>query len=150
MLLNSRITGRMMITLRSYRDEDYLDLRTTLQEARMFDEVRDNLNNLHTKITTDPSSVIVAAEGDKVVGNVYTMYDGVFAFIFRLAVLESYRKQGVGSLLLEEAEKRLRKKGAASVSVWVRQSELERLEDFYQKRGYVAVDGRHQCMYKEF
>ena len=139
-----------MILLRNYLDSDYLEVRATLEETKMFDEVRDNRENLRKKIEIDSSSIIVAADSNKVIGNVYLMYDGVFAFIFRLAVKEAYQNLGVGGLLLQEAEKRLCQKGARRIALWVRESELVQLQLFYEKRGYQLAEGLHQCLYKEF
>ena len=138
-----------MITVRDYHRSDYVRVRTTLEEVEMYDPVRDSADNLLKKIQLDPGSVIVAVDGKKAIGNVYAMYDGVFAFIFRLAVRKGYQKKGVGSLLLTEAENRLREKGAARISLWIREQELPQLHHFYQKRGYLLAEGKHQCMYKD-
>lgn len=56
-----------------------------------------------------------------------------------MAVEESQRGKGVGSIILKELEKRLREKGAKYVMLNSRQSAVE----FYKKHGYAVVGASH-------
>jgi len=69
-----------------------------------------------------------------IVGSVYnfTEWEGA---IFRLAVLPLYRKKGIGSLLMQEAEKRLKEKGALEVQLFVHEDDIE-VQEYYRKRGF--------------
>lgn len=139
-----------MISTRSYHLSDYPQIKNLLTAAQMFDPVRDSQQNLQKKIQLDPESIIVAVHNHTIVGSAYIMYDGVFAFIFRLVVQKECQKKGIGSQLLAEAEARLKKKGAQRVAIWVLEPKLPFLKNFYEKRGYTTIEHKHQCMIKDF
>jgi ribosomal protein S18 acetylase RimI-like enzyme len=52
--------------------------------------------------------MIVAVEDDKVVGTVFIIYDPWDSFVYHLGVHPNYQRRGIGSALMEEAEKRLK------------------------------------------
>jgi len=60
---------------------------------------------------------------------------GRLAYIDTIAVHYDYRGRGAGSLLLEEAEKRLKNRGADRVTLSVKKENTRAL-DFYLRRGY--------------
>jgi len=134
------------VKIRSYRDSDYLDVKRNLQEGGLYNKDCDKRERLRKKVQKDPNSIIVAIVDGKVVGNVYIVAEPWCAFIFRLAVRKKYGKQGIGSLLLEEAEKMLRKTGVKWVSVFVEDAK-EDLKGYYSKRGYEAAK-KYRCMDK--
>ena len=137
-----------MVKIRDYKGSDYENLRVNLEENNMFAEGWDNKENLEQKIKRNPGSIIVADVGNNAIGNIYLVEDG-WAFIFRLAVRKSYQGQGIGTLLLEEAEMRLKHKGIKEVSIFIREEDIGKLESYYQKRGYTKMDRLHQGMYKK-
>ena len=137
-----------MVEIRDYTDSDYEDVKINLEEVGMFNPQLDTRENLRIKITKNPGSVIVAVVDNHAIGNAYIVYDGWNAFIFRLVTRKGYRMQGIGSLLMDEAESRMRKKGAKEVSLFIKEAELEHLERYYTKRGYVHRKGKYQAMYK--
>ena len=57
-------------------------------------------------------SIIIADVNGKIVGCIFFTWDGWDSSLYRLAVHPDYRKQGLGTKLLEEAENRLKKLGA--------------------------------------
>ncbi len=137
-----------MIHIRTYTNEDYPEVRKTLELVKIFDPERDSQQNLEAKIQRDPESILVALDDGKIIGNVYFLEDGWTSLIFRLAVRKEYRKHGVGSLLMQEAEKILKGRGYSKVSLFVHEDALDHLGPYYKKRGYVAVDHMHQCFTK--
>ncbi|MBI4021707.1 MAG: GNAT family N-acetyltransferase [Candidatus Aenigmarchaeota archaeon] len=136
-----------MVLIRGYKDTDYDDVRLNLQEGDLYNPERDSRHGLGEKIRRNPDSILVAEDRERAVGNVYIVEDGWAAFIFRLAVRRSYRESGIGSLLMENAEARMRKKGIKEVSISVRDHEVA-LKEFYAKRGYIALPMTHRWMYK--
>ncbi|MEK6839446.1 MAG: GNAT family N-acetyltransferase [Nanoarchaeota archaeon] len=137
-----------MISIRDYSISDYINVKELLQKANMFDEARDSYENLERKINTNPGSILVAIDSEKIIGNVYLVQDGWASFIFRLVVDEEYRKKGIGSMLLERAEQRLKERGAKEVSLFFRASNINLLE-FYAHRSYEPASCLHQAMHKE-
>lgn len=136
-----------MIDVRRYRDEDYQAVKVNLQEGNLFVDSLDTREVLRAKIESDPDSILVAAIDGQVVGNVYLIRDMWNSFIFRLAVRRDFRKRGIGSKLMEEAERLLKEKGVKDVALFVRSDDRE-LIDYYQDRGYTPMNRLHQCMYK--
>lgn len=137
-----------MIPIRGHASSDYQSLQSILQENSLYDADLDNAENLQKKIGINPRSILLAEAKGKVVGCVYTVYDGWQAFIFRLAVKRDYQRQGIGTALLKEAENSLRVHGAKHVALWIREEEIPHLADYYKKHGYIPSSRRHQCMWK--
>lgn len=135
-----------MMNIRDYGDSDYEAVRTNLQEGSLIDPVADTREKLLEKITRNPGSIIVAEDESRVVGNVFLVEDGWAAFVFRLAVHPTYRGRGIGSLLMTEAERRLRERGVSEVAIFVNDAD-EELKRYYQKRGFIAT-GSYRFMYK--
>lgn len=87
------------------------------------------------KVQFQPELFLVAVDGATVVGSAMAGYDGHRGWISRIAVLKSHRNQGVGKLLLAEAERRLASHGCVKINLQVVESNAGVLE-FYQRCGY--------------
>lgn len=57
-------------------------------------------------IARDAGSLVLATDGDTLVGSVIVGWDGWRCHLYRLAVHPAHRRRGVGRLLLEHAEQR--------------------------------------------
>ena len=77
----------------------------------------------------------VALEEDTVIGTVMAGYDGHRGWIYSLAVLPAYRKRGIGTALLEHAEKKLANLGCVKVNLQVMEGN-ETVVGFYHANGY--------------
>ncbi len=137
-----------MIQIRDYQTSDYEGLKANLEAAHMFDPEWDTKDNLKRKLAKYPGSILVAVDDGTVVGNVYIVGDNFQTIIFRLAVKEDYRKQGIGSRLMDEAERRMKENGINHVALLVREGE-EKTVAWYKKRGYYPAGSRHQVMHKK-
>ena len=138
-----------MVEIRPYSNDDYNSLKINLEEAGMFDKDCDSEEKLHRKISESPESILVAVCENEIVGSVYIIPDHWDSLIFRLVVKKSHREKGIGGLLLEEAENRLRANGYTSVSLLVNETELERLSSFYEKRGFEKMQSNYRYFFKE-
>src|SRR5262245_38463169 len=87
---------------------------------------------------TAHADVIVAEADGKIVGCVFTAPEGDHCDLFRLAVLPSYRRRGIGGTLVEAVEQRARTIGKAFVRLGVRR-ELPRNLSWYRRLGYQIV-----------
>ena len=134
--------------IRFYKPEDYSQVKAIYQgKGAWFREGVDDEERLRTKIKRDPESILVAEKAGKVVGTISLIEDGRHAFIVRLAVLESERDKGIGSKLLQEAERILMGRGLKKINILVSETE-EDLYDYYEKRGYKR-GLKHLWMYKD-
>jgi len=92
------------------------------------------------KMRFQPGLMLVALEGQQVVGSVMAGYEGHRGWISRIAVLGAYRQKGIGLALLEEAEKRLTALGCVKINLQVVDGNTSALR-FYERAGY-AVEPR--------
>lgn len=76
------------------------------KEAAEGTSITDDVDGVGRLITRDPEALIVAELDGQVVGSVIAGYDGWRCSLYRLAVLPSFRRQGISTALLEAAEKR--------------------------------------------
>lgn len=96
----------------------------------------DPVLDLARKRADSPWGLLVALRGDRVVGTVMVGYDGHRGAINYLAVAHVERSQGVGSALMDVAEKLLRDRGCPKIALSVR-SEHSAVQEFYARRGYL-------------
>lgn len=92
------------------------------------------------KTRIQPDLFLVALDGSLTVGSVMAGYDGHRGWISRIAVLKSHRNQGIGKLLIVEAERRLADLGCIKVNLQVVEANVGVVE-FYQRSGY-AIEPR--------
>ncbi len=76
------------------------------KEAAEGTSITDDVDGVSRLIARDPEALIVAELDGQVVGSVIAGYDGWRCSLYRLAVLPSFRRQGISTALLEAAEKR--------------------------------------------
>ena len=87
------------------------------------------------KMRFQPELMLVALDGPLVVGSVMAGYEGHRGWISRIAVLQSHRLEGIGQLLLHEAEKRLAALGCIKVNLQVVETNAAVVR-FYEEAGY--------------
>ncbi len=128
------------VILRDYNpDNDFTQLSEVLKEADLFDSDYETPEKLARWVEIQPGSIIVPEVKGEIVGSIY-LQDGIIPHIFRLAVREDYRKQGIGTELLYEAERRAQVLGHDFVELFIAPGHPELIE-WYGKRGY---EGREQ------
>ena len=101
--------------------------------------------NLEDEIN-DPSIKLIACdENGKVIGTGRARFNSTTeAEIKSMAVEESYRGKGIGSLIISELEKRIKETEAAKIVINSRDNAVE----FYEKHGYKVVSESHN-LYRE-
>ena len=133
----------MNATLRSYRPEDFETLYA-IDQACYPRGIAYSKRSLRWFLAVPGADCIVAEPGGRIAGFILCEAAGPYAHIITIDVLEAFRRSGVGSALLREAERRLVKRGVRAV-------ELETAQDndaaiaFWQKHGY-----RTRGVYKRY
>jgi ribosomal protein S18 acetylase RimI-like enzyme len=96
------------------RVADTADIEEVLALWRRADAVPSHTDDaacLLRLIDADADALILAEEGGAIVGTVIAGWDGWRGSIYRLAVLPTHRRRGMGRQLLERAEERLFRAG---------------------------------------
>jgi len=75
---------------------------------------------------------LVCKEGKMIIGVVRAVFDGYYCLMCELAVDPKFRRQGIGELLVEKAEKKLKSKGAKYIFL----NASDETTGFYRKIGY--------------
>ena len=71
----------------------------------------------------------------ELVGTAMAGYDGHRGWVYHVAVKAGFRRQGIGSALMQRAERELARLGCPKLNLQVRASENEAVA-FYQRLGY--------------
>src|SRR3954454_10593188 len=79
----------------------------------------DTAGALATLRLRDPDALILAVDGDEIVGTVIAGWDGWRCHIYRLAGAPSPRRTGIGRALVQAAEDRFRVLGGTRVDAMV-------------------------------
>jgi ribosomal protein S18 acetylase RimI-like enzyme len=82
----------------------------------------DNAVSLAALVAHDPGALLVALDGDRVVGSVIAGWDGWRGTVYRLAVAPAHRRSGVARTLVHAAEARLTDVGAVRMQTIVVES----------------------------
>jgi len=105
--------GSREVRIRPLRLKDYDAVIDLLAASKMNPHVRgrDSPAAFRRQLAAHPTTYLGAFDGDRLVGCVFGTHDARKAWINRLAVNPDYRRQGVASRLVTEAERGLRRQG---------------------------------------
>lgn len=104
------------------------------QEADAEPTHTDDADGVTGLLAHDPAALVVAVDGERVVGSVIAGWDGWRGSIYRIAVAPSHRRAGLARALLQEAERRLDERGARRSSAIV-------VEDHPHATGFWRASG---------
>jgi len=129
-------------TIRPFRfPEDYPAVISLWQSAGPGIHVRrsDQPEEIRKKLQRDPDLFLVAESDGHLVGSVIGGFDGRRGMMYHLAVAADFRQQGVGAVLMDALEERLRAKGCIRYYLLVTR-ENETAIRFYEKRGWERME----------
>lgn len=98
----------------------------------------DTKEEILKKLQRDPDLFLVAELRDRIVGAVLGGFDGRRGLVYHLAVRRESRHQGVGTILMEALENRLREKGCLRSYLLVRKD--NDVSKFYKSHGWQELD----------
>ena len=128
-------SGLSRLRIRSYRPADYPPM-VALWEACGWEPGLNDTEEMLEQRAADPRGFVMVAErDDTLVGTVMGHMDRGWGWIQRLAVHPEHRRQGIGRLLTQEAEKRLEALGAYRLVLLTRRDSLAAV-GLYQNLGY--------------
>ena len=130
------------VRLREFQfPQDYAGARLLWENAGSGIHIRrsDEPGEIQKKLQRDPDLFLVAEAGDMLIGTVIGGFDGRRGMIYHLAVEAAYRQQGIGGLLMDELERRLKAKGCLKCYLMVT-VENDHAMRFYERRGWESMD----------
>lgn len=131
---------REVIDIRPYKNEDEKQViamwKIIFDGDPPWNEPKEMINR---KLTVQPELFFVAQIKNKIVGTVVAGFDGVRGWIHHLAVLESYRNQGIASKLMKAAEEGLAIMNCPKINLQVRKKNGKVIA-FYESIGYEVED----------
>jgi len=123
------------VSIREFTVGDYESLYELWKQAGLVIRPGDDRDGVILKLQRDPDLFLVAMQGRELVGSVMGGWDGRRGWIYHLAVKPSHRRQGIATILLDELERRLAKKGARKVNAQIYRSNTTSLR-FFDASGY--------------
>ncbi len=97
----------------------------------------DSEENIKLYLERNPNTSYVAVENNKIIGAIMAGHDGYRGFIHHTAVLEQYRKCGIGKLLVDNALNAIRNDGINKVVLVVFKNNSGG-NAFWQKMGFTT------------
>ncbi len=99
----------------------------------------DTREEIAKKLQRDPGLFLVAEDDGKLIGTVIGGFDGRRGLIYHLAVDHAHHRRGVGKMLMDEVEKRLKAKGCLRCYLLVKDDAREAI-GFYRQLGWDTWD----------
>lgn len=127
-----------------YREMSVFDVPALVGiEKEVFPESPWSAAQFREELSGVPKSrrYLVAHEQGVIVGYAGVALAGDVADIHNIAVIPSYRKQGIASQLLDELERWAISKGVAALMLEIREGNTEAFP-LYEKRGYAVISRR--------
>ena len=97
---------------------------------------RDSKENISKQIEQSNISFLFVEIEEKIVGSIIISHDGRKGWINRVAILQEYRKLGIASLLINDAEKRLKEIGIDIVACLIEDWNIQSLK-LFDNLGYI-------------
>ncbi len=128
----------MTLVMRAYLPDDFSGVDSLWTEAFPDDPLYNRAEiAIPAKLAVQPDLFLVAAEADEIVGTVMAGYDGHRGWLYAVAVRPFRRREAIGSMLIHEAEERLKRLGCRKINLQIR-SDNENVMHFYEALGYVG------------
>ncbi|MFD5225223.1 GNAT family acetyltransferase [Microbacterium sp. NPDC058342] len=129
----------MNLQLRSFAPGDADAVVALWDEAGLTRPWNDPYADIERSRAVWPDLLLVAEDGGRIVGSVMAGYDGHRGWLYYLASAANRRGEGIGRLLVEEAERRLVALGCPKVQLMVRPGN-EIVLAFYDRIGSERID----------
>ncbi len=134
--------------VRNYSDADFQRVKNLLELSGLYFSPLDRRALFRKKIRHDPQSIVILEDGKKLVGVVFVIFDPWASFVYHLCIHPDYRNKRLGTLLMNEAERRLRLRGVHTATLFVEEGNYGVVR-FYKKLGWTVLY-KTVCMQKRF
>ena len=137
-----RSAGRwgVSVEIRPYETSDFDGVSALWQAVFPDDPLWNRAESaIPAKLAFQPDLLLIATEGQHIVGSVMAGYDGHRGWLYSVAVCEAVRRNGLGTALVRQAELALHALGCRKVNLQVRTAN-KAVVQFYERLGYAVED----------
>jgi ribosomal protein S18 acetylase RimI-like enzyme len=124
------------LEIRPFRTDDLAGVIGLWHSCDLTRPWNDPSKDIARKLGVNPEWFLVAILSNELVGSIMVGYEGHRGWINYLAVLPAFRRQGIGTELMETAEGILRAAGCPKINLQVRAGSDEELSRFYRRLGF--------------
>jgi len=124
------------IKVRQFEPADRLAVIDVWSQAGLIRPVNDPHRDIDRKLAIDPEGLLVAVDGETVIGVVMVGYEGHRGWINYLGVLPGRQKEGAGKALVEAAIDLVRERGGSKINLQVLKKN-QGVVQFYERLGFV-------------
>jgi len=121
--------------IRRYQDADEASVVRLWTECGLVRSWNDPRKDIRRKLTVQPELFLVGMLDGGIVATIMAGFDGHRGWVNYLAVAETYRRRGLGRMLMQRVEDRLTNMGCPKLNLQVRSSNAAVLA-FYKRLGY--------------
>ena len=125
--------------IRPYQESDQDAVVALWQQCELVKPWNDPVKDIHRKLCIQRDLFLVGSMNGRLVATVMVGFEGHRGWVNYLAVSADCRKQGLGRLLMDEAEARLREIGCPKINLQIRRSNAD-VVAFYRSIGYSEDD----------
>ena len=129
-----------MIALRPATHDDIAVVLTFWTAATAEPSSTDDARGIENLLASSPDALIVATDDGAIVGSVIAGWDGWRGTLYRLAVAPTHRRRGIATALVDDAEQRLRRRGARRMHLIVGNAGVPAAVDFWKSARYEPTD----------
>jgi ribosomal protein S18 acetylase RimI-like enzyme len=132
-----------MIALRAATPDDIPAVLEFWDQSTAEPSSTDDVEGIATLLAHAPGALVLAVDGAadlRIVGTIVAGWDGWRGSLYRLAVAPSYRRRGVATALVDEAERRLHTLGVRRMHLIVGRAGGVAAEQFWLSVRYQPTD----------
>ena len=129
-----------MTVLRAADPDDVPSVLAFWSEATAEPSSTDDAEGIAALLAHAPGALILAIDGEAIVGTIVAGWDGWRGVLYRLAVAPPYRRRGIATTLVAEAEQHLLAQGARRMHLIVGRAGGSAAEDFWLSTRYQPTD----------
>jgi GNAT superfamily N-acetyltransferase len=107
--------------------------------------ITDDEASIRTLLDHSPDAVLIAVEGDRILGTLIVGWDGWRGGFYRLAVLPDRRREGIARRLVDDGERQLVALGARRLAVFAVAGHAGAME-FWNMVGYEPQTDRRRLV----
>lgn len=137
---HKRLSVPVTFNIRKYRPEDF-ELLYAIDQACYQPAIAYSRRDLRNYLHVPGADCLVAETDSQTVGFIITAHQDRLGYIVTIDVLESYRRHGLGAMMLHEAERRLAATGVREVTLETATNNTSAIA-FWKKHGYRTQEVR--------